>query len=547
MGTKIIKISDFHALQVGIATDVGRVRSQNQDSYGRFPDDALAKDVTEQLFIVADGMGGHADGRVASDTAVKVIGEQFYAQRTGAIPARLDAAFHQANKSIFQLVKGLPAGQIMGTTCTALVVSGDRAYVGHVGDSRMYRFHKGTNKQVTNDHSIVAEMVRKGILTSEEASHHPQRSMLERALGPESSTQVDAYEIDRLRLHDIFVLCSDGLGEVKMEEVGEIVADQDPQVAAEYLVDLANKRGGMDNTTVQVIRVVALDEPTESRPKKALPDLASMPAMPSMATPKAQTGVYSAFSADDLPAMPLPATQNTPSKKWFIPVLVFAAVSLVALAIWYNMSLLQTPETIVNKESYDEKTVSNQANNAGAGLGTTTKVDTTGVLKDNGGSSNNVAALPTITPTSPTSPAGSTAASATAKPSATNPTVAPVVQGNTNNATVTTPNPSGGNDKEPEAPKKSPLEIQLDQAKQKLNAGENDEAVSLYLALKAQNSGNDAVENAIDNAANTLMSRGDAARNLPDKALGLYQKSQQLSNSTTIQKRIEDIRKLIDN
>jgi protein phosphatase len=555
-----LKINEFHTLEVGCFTDVGRVRSENQDSWGRYPDDSLANDVGERLFIVADGMGGHADGRLASDTAVKTIGEIFYAQRTGGITARLDTSFRKANKNIFALLKNLPAGQIMGTTCTALVISGDRAFVGHVGDSRMYRFHKGTSKQVTNDHSLVAEMVRKGILTQAEAAHHPQRSMLERALGPEGNVEVDAYEIDRLRLHDIFVICSDGLGEVNINEISEILAaEPDPQKAAEHLVDLANQRGGMDNCTVQVVKVVKRDDADEQ--------MAQMSQMPPSAnefvnsapvvsyekrTTNVQTGYFNALQSDEPPKITLPPAEPKAarSKKWMIPVGIIGVVGIIAAIVWYNMSLLNSPKPASTDEPFNEKAYMGDPEANTPLIGNQPVMpDTSGLQKGGKGNVGNSIGNGSVNNATLTPNPDTTLPDATVKKeNGTNPTTPTAVSASAASPTTQNERTASSTPKPPdETPKISPLQTQLAEAKQKLNSGNYDEAVQLYLSLKGQNGDSDAVSDAIGQAASTLIGKGDASRNMPDKALSLYQKSQQLQDNGTVQKRIEDIKKLIDN
>jgi protein phosphatase len=230
-------------LVVGAATDVGRVREGNEDAY--LVDDAMG------LFAVADGMGGHRAGEVASATALEALRA---ATNTGQ-PLR--EAIEAANEAVF--TKSLTDTSLrgMGTTLTAgTLVSGGTVLVGHVGDSRAYLLHEGELQQVTIDHSLVEELVREGRLTADEAAVHPQRSIITRALGVDSSVEVDVYPVE-LAPGDRLLLCSDGLtGMVQFDDIAATLRrEEDPTRAATQLVDLANAAGGEDNITVVVVAV----------------------------------------------------------------------------------------------------------------------------------------------------------------------------------------------------------------------------------------------------------------------------------------------------
>lgn len=245
----------------GGGTHIGQVRSENQDSYGRFPVHSAAAD-EDQLFVVADGMGGHARGREASETAVRVVQEVFF-KSGDVVPIRLLRGVEEANRAIFALSREAGAWDRMGTTCTALVISGGEGYVAHVGDSRLYRVRGDEVKQLTEDHTVVGELQRKGVLTLEEAREHPRRHALIRAVGVDDEVEIDTFTTGTLRAGDTFVLCSDGLSEINEVELGRIVRAHPPQEAADELVRIANERGGHDNVTVQVVRIDK--EPSKKR------------------------------------------------------------------------------------------------------------------------------------------------------------------------------------------------------------------------------------------------------------------------------------------
>ena len=243
-------------ITVGNRTDLGLTRSENQDSLGKFPENStdLAGPLG-QLFIVADGMGGHRGGREASQTAVRIIQDIYSTNKTGDIDEVLEDAFREANREIFKLASSDPNLFGMGTTCTVLSLVEDEACIAHVGDSRAYRINESTFEQLTQDHSQVGDMERQGIISQQEAKEHPQRFLLNRALGAREDVEVDIYKNIKLTPGDYFLLCSDGLAKVDDQELKKAVLSNPPQQACDQLVKLANKRGGEDNVTVQVIQV----------------------------------------------------------------------------------------------------------------------------------------------------------------------------------------------------------------------------------------------------------------------------------------------------
>jgi PPM family protein phosphatase len=225
-------------------TDVGRQRSVNEDSLVLAP----------PFFAVADGMGGAKAGEVASAMAAGT----FDGESDSGEPAeaQLTRILREANRRIYELAVSDDSHRGMGTTVTAAKVTGDEVSLGHVGDSRAYRLRDGELEQVTRDHSLVAELERSGQITPEAAEHHPQRSIITRALGPEPDVQVDTYTLAG-RDGDLFLICSDGLTSmISDEELGSILRSSDGlEEAAESLVRAANQSGGKDNITVVMFRL----------------------------------------------------------------------------------------------------------------------------------------------------------------------------------------------------------------------------------------------------------------------------------------------------
>lgn len=214
------------------------------------------------LFIVADGMGGHQGGREASQMAVHLIEEEFFSDPSPNIPDSLLRAFNVANTEIYKRAGTDPSLRGMGTTSTALVIIGSTAYFAHIGDSRAYRITEASFEQITQDHSQVEELVRRNILTREQAERHPQRNVLSRAMGVQEEIEVDFFNNITIHPGDNFLLCSDGLAKVPKETIQEIILSHPPQEACDLLVQLANEHGGHDNVTVQVVRINAL--PTQA-------------------------------------------------------------------------------------------------------------------------------------------------------------------------------------------------------------------------------------------------------------------------------------------
>lgn len=240
--------------EVGACTDVGRVRKENEDAFGRFPEHD-ARGAPDHLFVVADGMGGHIRGREASATAVDAVHHTYFAHAELPVNERLTRAFESANAQVYEMSGERGRRDTMGTTGTALALVAGRAYVAHVGDSRAYRINEQHTEQLTRDHTMVDEMRREGILTQQEARHHPQRNALTRAIGTEPHVQVDLIEAGVPQAGDRFLLCTDGLASIPVEEIREVVLGHSPQDACEQLVQRANASGGYDNVTALIVHV----------------------------------------------------------------------------------------------------------------------------------------------------------------------------------------------------------------------------------------------------------------------------------------------------
>ena len=243
-------------LSVGATTDVGVVRNRNEDSVLIEPPGSADARTYGWLGIVADGLGGHKRGDVASGLAVQTTRDTFYGRtlRQTETGERLRRAVEKANEAIRR--KGEEGEEFTETasTITAAVINGSRLTVAQVGDSRGYLIRNSRLRQITRDHSLVDELVRKGGLTREEALHHPNRNVITRALGTRPTVEVDVF-VEELHDDDVVVLCSDGLYRVveESEIARSLVAE--PQPATESLVALANQRGAPDNVSVIIVRV----------------------------------------------------------------------------------------------------------------------------------------------------------------------------------------------------------------------------------------------------------------------------------------------------
>jgi len=327
-------------LQAGAATDVGRVRQINEDRY-------LAE---EPLYAVADGVGGHQAGEVAAQTAVDTMRSEFTEHTAKGL---VDAAL-AANQAVWQLAQDNAEKRGMGTTLTAvaLVVEDgeDQLALANVGDSRAYLLQQGELVQLTEDHSLVEELVRDGRITPEEAKVHPQRSIITRALGMEPAIEVDCWKLIPYR-GDRILLCSDGLtNELSNDRIASVLRKlADPQEAAGDLVRQARAEGGGDNITVVVIDVV--DD--GGRAEKASAELADEP-RPKAPTPApvstgdqdvraVQSSTTTATATRPRPAAATPPGPARPRRlTWRVlafVVLVVAVFAAVILSVaWYARS-----------------------------------------------------------------------------------------------------------------------------------------------------------------------------------------------------------------
>jgi PPM family protein phosphatase len=239
-------------LEVGARSETGYVRDENQDrmSGTRVP--------LGQLYVVADGMGGHKGGAVAAELTVQglqqYIGE---APANASVEEVMQTAFTKTNAAVYQKAHaGDPATEGMGSTAVLLLITGQIARVGHVGDSRAYIYRKGRLQQLTTDHTIVQKMVQAGMLQPQEAADHPNASVLDRAIGSKPEVEVDISEPLQLHEGDAILLCSDGLcGYVTDAEIASVLRSQATvQEIPEHLVQLTLQKGGMDNVTVQFVQ-----------------------------------------------------------------------------------------------------------------------------------------------------------------------------------------------------------------------------------------------------------------------------------------------------
>ena len=228
-------------VEAGVATDIGKVRDGNEDSFL----------VEPPLFAVADGMGGHRGGEVASQLALETV-EQLFHNGTGTLAEQVK----EANRAVFERSQSDRSVTGMGTTLTAAIVDDAELQLAHVGDSRAYLLRAGSLRRLTDDHTLVARMVKAGEITEAEAEIHPHRNVLTRALGTEPDVRVDEREVG-LMGSDRLLLCSDGLtGMVTEDQIQAILeATGSPQQTADRLVRAANRAGGVDNVTVVVLEV----------------------------------------------------------------------------------------------------------------------------------------------------------------------------------------------------------------------------------------------------------------------------------------------------
>ena len=226
-----------------LRTDVGLIRKQNED--------AAWYDEKRGIYAVADGMGGHLAGEVASSMAMDAVQRLAAGHRTAGIRA-LEDMVRDAHEAIAAHAAAHSECAGMGTTLSVLWRGGSFAYIAHVGDSRIYRLREGSLERITQDHSLVEELVRAGVITSEEARTHPRRNVITRALGTQGDNEPDILVTD-IRKGDVFLLCTDGLNSmVDDAAIEKTLRENNPEHAADSLIEQALAAGGQDNVTVLI-------------------------------------------------------------------------------------------------------------------------------------------------------------------------------------------------------------------------------------------------------------------------------------------------------
>jgi PPM family protein phosphatase len=303
-------------VNIGFATHPGRKRRHNEDSYV----------VEPPMFAVADGMGGAKAGEVASGLAAAALREAGTDGRSGE--ERVTQLIQEANRRVFRRANEDRDASGMGTTMTVALVEDGRVVFGHVGDSRAYLIRDGSIEQLTDDHSLVAELVRSGRLTPEEAEAHPQRSVITRAVGTEPDVDVDTFTIEPEE-RDLFLICSDGLTD--MVDDGTIIEAierhrDDLDEAAKALVGAANRVGGEDNITVLLVEVGAESDLADTQRAEAvevdedtLSGLEAVPAVDTAVVPPEEAGAL--------------AEAESPKRRGrALPIILALAVLLIAAA-----------------------------------------------------------------------------------------------------------------------------------------------------------------------------------------------------------------------
>lgn len=342
-------------LDVAQLTDVGRKREHNEDNMAYvIPKDMQVMARKGALFIVADGMGGHAAGEVASEIAVDTITNVYYQDDNDDVTTSLLHAIKRANALIHQRAAENMLRSGMGTTCVAAVLRGNMAYIANVGDSRAYLVRGSQVKQISQDHSWVGEQVRAGLLTEEQARTHAQRNVITRSLGTQPDVEIDIFS-ELLQEGDSMVLCTDGLsGLISDEEIRCIVDQSRPQESVYHLVERANENGGPDNITAIVILVqeVGVEPPGVRRPayvggRESSEDVTTLGAPVNGAaasstmygdgrTPSSPLRLSSGpLPPEAIDTIPQPITQISPHRRsrLFYPTLALVVVVIMAMVV----------------------------------------------------------------------------------------------------------------------------------------------------------------------------------------------------------------------
>jgi len=323
-----------------VVSDTGRRRRRNEDQYVCEP----------PLFAVADGMGGAQAGEVASSLAAAVLNEA--APDEGMVERgeeRLASLIQEANRRVFQRSSEDESTSGMGTTMTVALVDGDRIAFGHVGDSRAYRIRAGELEQLTDDHSLVGELVRSGRLSPEEAESHPQRSVITRALGTEPDVDVDTFTVEA-EPDDLYLICSDGLTDmVPPRELHSLLLANagDLDAAARALVAAANAGGGEDNITVGLFQIAAGTDPDETAhtPVAVVPEPAAKADDEDTlsgldAVPAVDTAVISAASFQEhlRQLEPAPVREANPRRRLAPMILLILLLAAIAVLAFWGLS-----------------------------------------------------------------------------------------------------------------------------------------------------------------------------------------------------------------
>ncbi len=251
-------LSPLFQFNVAARSDIGCVRTNNEDSMlSVIPEDSQVLQEKGALFVVADGLGGHDCGEIASSLAASTLREAYYQSHESKLEDALKESVMQAHQALLRASEARSDSKPMATTCIAAVLHGNVLYVANVGDSRAYIVHQGEIRQISQDHSVVAEEVRKGTITEEEARTHPQRNVIYRSLGVDGKAEVDLFT-ERVQKGDVLFLCTDGLSMLVTDhEIRTLVEAYEPEECVERLIALAKERGGPDNITAVVVRVGA--------------------------------------------------------------------------------------------------------------------------------------------------------------------------------------------------------------------------------------------------------------------------------------------------
>ena len=245
-------------ITIGAASHRGLIRKENQDYHAYYSPEGGSKSKKGILMALADGMGGHSGGAIASRIAIDILMEEYYKDWLNSIPKSLVKAFQKANEEVIAQSQNNIDWEGMGTTLTAVVFRKDKMYYAHVGDSRGYVIFEDRISQFTKDHSYVAGLVKAGVITEEEARTHPERNVITRAIGIDPELKVDASQKHQKIKNDQYILlCCDGLhGVVSNEEMVNVVHEyRVPDVICEKLIEKANEHGGPDNITAMVARI----------------------------------------------------------------------------------------------------------------------------------------------------------------------------------------------------------------------------------------------------------------------------------------------------